>query len=205
MSSNKTFQRWQPPVAQPAPADPQLEQLRAEAREQARAAGHAEGYAAGYAAGLEQGLAEGRQRAADELAQNRAVWADLLDSLAAPLAELEQELLDQLLQLGCALARRVLRHELTVAPARIVELVREGVAALPATARQVTVHLNPLDLDLVRGSGPRGRGEARVELVADAGISRGGCRISTEASQVDLTLEARLDEALAQLRLGDEP
>ena len=120
----------------------------------------------------------------------------------APLAELEQELLEALLQLSGALARR---HELTVAPARIAELVREGVAALPATARQVTVHLNPLDLDLVRGSGPRGRGEARFELVADAGISRGGCRISTESSQVDLTLEARLDEALAQLRLGDEP
>jgi flagellar biosynthesis/type III secretory pathway protein FliH len=57
MSSNQTFQRWQPPVALPAPADPLLEQLRAEAHERARAAGHAEGYAAGYATGLEQGLA----------------------------------------------------------------------------------------------------------------------------------------------------
>ena len=201
MSNSNTFQPWQPPVPQPAPVDPQLERLRAQAREQAWAAGHAEG----YAAGLEQGLAEGRRRAAEELAQNRAAFADLLDSLAAPLAELEQQLLDALLQLGCALARRVLRHELSVAPARIAELVREGVAALPATARQVSVHLNPLDLDLVRGSGPRGRGDARVELVADAGISRGGCRISSEASEVDLTLETRLDEAFARLRESDAP
>ncbi|MDD3650276.1 FliH/SctL family protein [Immundisolibacter sp.] len=201
MSSN-TFQRWEAVSARVSEAvDPQLERLRAQAREQAWAAGHAEG----YAAGLEQGLAEGRRRAAEELAQNRAAFADLLDSLAAPLAELEQQLLDALLQLGCALARRVLRHELSVAPARIAELVREGVAALPATARQVSVHLNPLDLDLVRGSGPRGRGDARVELVADAGISRGGCRISSEASEVDLTLETRLDEAFARLRESDAP
>lgn len=193
--SNKSFQRWQ--AVSPAhgqAADPQLEA----AHEQARQAGHA----AGYSAGLAQGLAEGRQHAADALAGDATHLAALLDSLAMPLAALEQELLDNLLQLACALARQVVRRELTAVPTRIGELVREGVAALPPAARQINVHLNPLDIDLVRGISPRGRGDTRWELVADASLTRGGCRISSESSEVDLTLETRLGEVFARLLEG---
>lgn len=183
--------------AAPRPVDPQLER----AREQAQAAGHAQG----YAAGLAQGLAEGRERAAEALAEDAARLAALLDSLAAPLAELEQELLDNLLRLACALAKQVVRRELTAVPTRVGELVREGVAALPPAARQISIHLNPLDLDLVRGIGPRGRNDARWELVADASLTRGGCRISTESSEVDLTLETRLATVFARLLEGSGP
>ena len=193
--SNKPFQGWQAVSARLAETgNPALEQARAQAAEV--------GHAAGYAAGLEQGLAEGRQRAAEQLAGDAAQLASLLDSLAAPLADLEQELLDSMLQLACALAQQVVRRELTAVPARIGELVREGVAALPPAARQISVHLNPLDLDLVRTMAPRGRGDARWELVADPGLSRGGCRISTESSEVDLTLETRLSEVFARLLEG---
>lgn len=194
--SNKPFQGWQAvsPRAAQAVGNPALEQARAQAREL--------GHAAGYTAGLEQGLADGRQRAAEQLAIDAARFTTLLDSLAAPLANLEQELLDSMLQLACALARQVVRRELTAVPARIGELVREGVAALPPAARQISVHLNPLDLDLVRAMAPRARNDARWELVSDASLTRGGCRISTESSEVDLTLETRLSEVFARLLEG---
>jgi flagellar assembly protein FliH len=193
--STKAFQRWQV-VSPRAPhvVDPQIEA----AFEQARADGHAQG----YAAGLAQGLAEGRERAGAELAEDLERLAALLDSLAAPLATLEQDLLDNLLRLACALARQVVRRELTAVPQRIGELVREGMAALPSAARQITVYLNPLDMDLVRSISPRGRGDARWELVADAALTRGGCRISTESSEVDLTLETRLHEVFSRLLEG---
>lgn len=193
--SNKPFQVWQSvsPRATET-ASPAVEAARTQARE--------EGHGQGYAVGLERGLAEGRQRAGEELAADATRLTALLDSLAAPLASLEQELLDSMLQLAGALARQVVRRELTAVPARIGELVREGVAALPPAARQISVHLNPLDLDLVRTMAPRGRNDARWELVADASLSRGGCRISTESSEVDLTLETRLTEAFARLLEG---
>lgn len=189
--SSKPFQGWQSvSCASPQAVDPRVEQARQD--------GHAEG----YAAGLAEGLADGRQRAAVALADDAAHLSALLDSLAQPLAALEQELLDKLLQLACALARQVVRRELTAVPARIGELVREGVAALPPAARQISVHLNPQDLDLVRGISPRARSDAHWELVADAGLARGGCRISTESSEVDLTLEARLGEVFGRLLDG---
>lgn len=185
--STRAFQRWQAASAT-SPADPQeLERLREAARE------------AGFAAGLEQGLAAGRERIEAQQAADGERLAALLDSLAAPLANLEQELLDSLQTLALALARQVVRRELTAVPARIADLVRAGVAALPATARQITVHLHPEDTDLVRSLAPRGRTDARWELLADAGVQRGGCRISTEASEVDLTLDTRLREAFDRL------
>lgn len=193
--SNKPFQVWRSVSPRAAETvNPAVEAARAQACE--------EGHGQGYAVGLERGLAEGRQRAGEELAADATRLTALLDSLAAPLASLEQELLDSMLQLACALARQVVRRELSAVPARIGELVREGVAALPPAARQISVHLNPLDLDLVRTMAPRGRNDARWELVADASLSRGGCRISTESSEVDLTLETRLTEAFARLLEG---
>ncbi|WP_372696090.1 FliH/SctL family protein [Immundisolibacter sp.] len=185
--SSKAFQRWQAASAT-STADPQeLERLREAARE------------AGFAAGLEQGLAAGRERVEAQQAADGERLAALLESLAAPLVNLEQELLDSLQTLALALARQVVRGELTAVPARIVDLVRAGVAALPATARQITVHLHPEDVDLVRSLARRGRNDARWELLADAGVQRGGCRISTEASEVDLTLDTRLREAYDRL------
>lgn len=185
--SSRAFQRWQAASAAGA-ADPQaLERLREAARE------------AGFAAGLEQGLAAARERIEAREAADGERLAALLDSLATPLANLEQELLDSLQALALALARQVVRRELTAVPARIADLVRAGVAALPATARQITVHLHPEDMDLVRSLAPRGRNDARWELLADATVQRGGCRISTEASEVDLTLDTRLREAFDQL------
>ncbi|GAB4357196.1 MAG: hypothetical protein Kow0073_15090 [Immundisolibacter sp.] len=175
-----------------APDQQELERLREAAREE------------GFAAGLEQGLAAGRERSEAQRAADGERLAALLDSLAAPLANLEQELLESLQTLALALARQVVRHELTAVPARIVDLVRAGVAALPATARQITVHLNPQDMDLVRSLVPRGRHDARWELLADAGVQRGGCRISTESSEVDLTLDTRLAEAFDRLLEGGE-
>ncbi|WP_440940271.1 FliH/SctL family protein [Immundisolibacter sp.] len=185
--SSKAFQRWQAASAT-STADPQeLERLREAARE------------AGFAAGLEQGLAAGRERVEAQQAADGERLAALLESLAAPLVNLEQELLDSLQTLALALARQVVRGELTAVPARIADLVRAGVAALPATARQITVHLHPEDVDLVRSLARRGRNDARWELLADAGVQRGGCRISTEASEVDLTLDTRLREAYDRL------
>ena len=185
--SSKAFRRWQA-VGATSTADPQeLERLREAARE------------AGFAAGLEQGLAAGRERVEAQQAADGERLAALLESLAAPLVNLEQELLDSLQTLALALARQVVRGELTAVPARIADLVRAGVAALPATARQITVHLHPEDVDLVRSLARRGRNDARWELLADAGVQRGGCRISTEASEVDLTLDTRLREAYDRL------
>ena len=185
--SSKAFQRWQAASAT-STADPQeLERLREAARE------------AGFAAGLEQGLAAGRERVEAQQGADGERRAALLESLAAPLVNLEQELLDSLQTLALALARQVVRGELTAVPARIADLVRAGVAALPATARQITVHLHPEDVDLVRSLARRGRNDARWELLADAGVQRPRADACPEASEVDLTLDTRLREAYDRL------
>jgi flagellar assembly protein FliH len=65
----------------------------------------------------------------------------------------------------------------------------------------VRVHLNPDDAQLVRNALPQAEQDGGWSISEDPLIGRGGCRLSTETSRIDATLEARL-AALAATMLG---
>ena len=71
--------------------------------------------------------------------------------------------------------------------------------ASPVTATEtaVTVYLHPRDAELVHGSAAGG--EPAWKLVADDGIERGGCRVETRMSEVDATVERRVEMLRAAL------
>ena len=73
---------------------------------------------------------------------------------------------------------------------------------LPPAARQISVHLNPLDLDLVRGISPRGRSDVRWELVDDTSLTRGGCVVHSDIGSLDARIETQL-AALERALRGD--
>jgi len=56
----------------------------------------------------------------------------------------------QLVWLAGGIARHIVRRELKTQPDEIVAVIRETVALLPMTARDIRVHLNPEDAKLVR-------------------------------------------------------
>lgn len=181
---------WEPPVMGEAhaacigvPTARQIEQLQQQARE--------------------EGFAQGR---AEALAAVREPLEALLRALAEPLKDLDEAAERELLALVMAVARMVVRRELRTDPGEIVGCVREALAALPAAARRVRVHLHPQDAELVRSALrlEEGReGEHGFSLVEDATLTRGGCRVTTETSQIDATLETRLAAIAARL-LGGE-
>ncbi len=184
--------RWQQPdlVAPTAPLRTvrQLEALEDEAR--------AEGYT--------KGLAEGRAQAAAELATRIGEVEQLLDALARPLADLDAEVERQLVELAFAVARQMVRRELRTQPDEIIAVVRQALVALPAAARRVRVHLHPEDAALVRAALKPGEGghEHAWEIREDALLTRGGCLLSAESSQVDARLETRLGGIIAAVLGG---
>ncbi|MCK6370497.1 MAG: flagellar assembly protein FliH [Gammaproteobacteria bacterium] len=192
-------QPWQAPeVAAPergpgtTPAD-----LRA-AREQA----WQEGFAEGRAAGLEAARKEARATA--------AALEKALDTLTRPLGELDHRFHDEVVELVRAVVRAVLRRELRLDPSHLVEVVREGLAALPMAATEVTVRMHPEDAAAVRGCLSPDTATRAWHIETDPLIERGGCIIHTAQSQVDGRLETRLDRTIATMfddtrRSGDEP
>ncbi|MBK7251394.1 MAG: flagellar assembly protein FliH [Gammaproteobacteria bacterium] len=151
------------------------------------------------------GLAAARDEIAARLAeldQRIARFDAALAQLAAPLAHAEEDLGRQLAQLALVVAAQLVRRELRLDPAQVIAVIRDTVALLPAAAREVRVHLHPEDAALVRERLATPQAERAWTLIEDPVLARGGCRVSTDSSDIDARLETRLREATAHV-LGE--
>lgn len=150
--------------------------------------------------GWMQGLNEGRQAARGELRLQAERWQQLIRHFSQPLAALNEQVEEELLGLAFALARQVVGETLAAEPERVLTTLREAVAALPASSRHVRVHLHPEDVHLVRENLPSGD-DVHWQLIEDATITRGGCRLESGSARIDARVETRLAEAAQRLDL----
>jgi flagellar assembly protein FliH len=155
-------------------------------------------YAEAYAQGLAAGHAEGLARANSDVETLLQRFTNWLDALATPLAELDARVEHELVQLVIAMTRQLVRREVKADSGQIVGVVREALTALPSTARNVRVHLNPEDAQLVHERLSEPHGERAWRIVEDPLLARGGCRVTTETSQIDMSLDARLHQIFSQ-------
>jgi len=161
-----------------------------------------EGFALGHDAGVQAGR-QAQQEQVEEQKRQVQRLAVLCDQLAAPLHDLDDEVVQQLASLAAAIARQVLRRELKIQPEQIIGVIRETLSLLPVNAREVRVFLHPADAALVRERLVEGAAERAWSIVEDPVMSRGGCRVHTQTSSIDARIEARLSEAVAAV-LGDD-
>jgi len=159
--------------------------------------GFAQGHEAGIGAAREQ-----EQAASQQIQQDVQSLAAILDFMSKPIAALDHEVQRQLATLAGAIARQIVRRELKTHPDEIVAVIRETVALLPLSAREVHVHLNPEDAKLVRSCLAATSSDRAWSIAEDPIITRGGCRVSSENSIIDAQLEQRLGAVIAAA-LGD--
>jgi flagellar assembly protein FliH len=160
----------------------------------------------GFAEGREAGIAAVRQEEQAGLAEierRSRQLASILDFMAKPLADLDEQVQGQLALLAGAIARQVVRRELKINPDQIVAAIRETVSLLPMTARDVRVHLHPEDAKLVRARLAEATSERAWTITEDPILTPGGCRVTTEDSTIDAQVEQRIGAAIAAV-LGDE-
>lgn len=153
-----------------------------------------------YRQGYEKGYAAGRATAgahADRMAQLAAQFEQALKRI-------EHELNNDVLHLALTIAKQMLRETLRVRPDRIVPVVREALAALPHVNAHLHLTVHPEDAALLRSflEGELGHGGWRV--LEDPHIERGGCRVETNNSELDVTLETRWKRIVAALGQEDE-
>jgi flagellar assembly protein FliH len=186
------------PSAQDVAADqavlPTLEQIEA-LQQQAYEEGYSQGKREGFDFGHREALEEGRKAIVAKLARLDA----LLTTLDAPLKDLDDEVERELLTLVVAVVRQLVRREVRTDPAQIVGVLREAISILPVNSRNIRVLLHPEDAELVRELYAVSEGDQGWQIVEDPVVQRGGCRVLTEASQVDATLESRLHNLIAPL------
>lgn len=152
-----------------------------------------QGWSDGYRDGLEALEAAKRQFAQQVSAQ----VAQLVVAFQDELGGLEARLADTLVETAVTLARQVVRSELKQRPDCIAQVAREAMAAVVLSAGHLRLRVNPDDAELVAsGAGDDLKARA-VQLVPDAEIERGGCRVESDLGQVDASIATRWAHAAA--------
>jgi flagellar assembly protein FliH len=157
--------------------------IRAEAQQQGHAAGlaSAQRIIDAQAAAVVDTLRPVLQQISTEMTQVRQSW----------LAQWEQ----QAVELSTAIASRVIRCELSRQPNIPITLVAEALK-LVAGKPEIRVLLNPEDHrqlgDQIRSLAADMAGVCDATIVADASVTRGGCRIDTRHGTIDQSIEAQL-------------
>ncbi|MBL4744254.1 MAG: flagellar assembly protein FliH [Cycloclasticus sp.] len=175
-----------------APTAGDLEKVQQQTAQEASKKGYADGFAKGLKASEAQ------------IAKKVKSLESVIQSLAAPYEEFDERVENEIASLAIQIAKQLIRRELKADSGQVVGVVKEALAALPSSSQNIQLFLHPEDAALVKSALSLGEAdETRWKVVEDPVISRGGCRVSTDVSTIDATIENRLLAIIAQA-LGDE-
>jgi len=179
-------------IKQEAQRQAQLEseQIKQEAHWSAFDQGYRDGYQEGMAKAKEEGEAI-REMALDVLKQAE-------ESRRRTLASLEGDIIN----LAREIAERLLSAQLSLDPEIIFNVAVESLR-LVADRLQVVLYINPAELALYEKRKKELLSllpaKAELQVIADASIQLGGCRVETEHGRVDATVETRREALLKAL------
>jgi flagellar biosynthesis/type III secretory pathway protein FliH len=143
----------------------------------------------------------------DHVAQEREQARQLLARLAARVEQLNaarppiEELRQAAVELGIAIASRLVYHQIAVGAFGIEQLVRGALEQLQ-TKHAAVVHLHPDDLALLHkrlGDLAALHAEQPVHWRADARLARGDCKVQAGDLGVWSSMHQRLQQVRAQL------
>jgi flagellar assembly protein FliH len=175
---------------EPAPAE-------AAADFDARAAAERDAFAMGFAQGERAGAEAGMKRADAMLRR----LGETLDELAGLRRQILQQSERQLVELALAIARRIVRREIAVDGELLSALARVAIDRLGESA-SATIRLHPDDFARTAAQVERWAA-ARVQVVADPSIARGGCFVESPFGFVDASVDAQFQE-IARALVGEE-
>lgn len=175
-------------------------------RQDGQKAGHQVGEEAGMAEGLQKGEQQARDAMEQEIRETLATLQGAIGKLVEPTANQESAVVHEVVGLVVTIVEHVLQRELHYDSTQITQVVRGALGSLPPSAEGVRIHLNQRDVERIENL-RREMGEG-WQVVMDASMEAGGCRIETEDTIVDASTEQRLRQCVDQLTaefLHDEP
>ncbi len=158
-----------------------------------------EAFANGYAQGERAGFEAGTHRAEAMFRRLAATIEELTTLRRRMIAEGERELV----QLALAIARRVVQREVTVDHDLVMTIARVALDRL-GEGTAATIRLNPEDYRAVVALHGDAWAGVRVRVLADDGVTRGGCKVESDIGLVDGSVEAQFDSISRELLGGSE-
>ena len=175
----------------------EVQPLTLEELESIRQEAYNEGFAAGEKDGFRATTLKVRQEAEAALAVKLESLERLMGVLFDPIAEQDSQIEKAMVGLVEHIARQVIQRELVLDSSHIESVMREALKLLPLGVGNVRLYINPQDFEQVKAL--RERHEETWRIVEDAALQPGGCRVETEHSRIDATVETRISQIMAKL------
>jgi len=193
------------PEPEPEPEPPEMEEvpleevqpLTLEELESIRQEAYNEGFATGEREGFHSTTLRVRQEAEVALAAKIAGLEQLMAHLFEPIAEQDTPIEKSLVDLVQHITKQVIQRELTIDSTQIEHVMREALKLLPLGVGNVRLYINPQDFEQVKAL--RERHEETWRIVEDEALLPGGCRVETEHSRIDATIETRVARVMDKL------
>ncbi len=139
----------------------------------------------------DEGFAAGQREGAARVAQQANQLQDIVAALTENARQFDQSLADELLALALAISKQILGQALRVKPELTLPLINNLLIQSRLSPQRVRLILHPEDAAVVRETlGERLR-QSGCEVIDNAQLSRGGCRLETVEFDIDATLERR--------------
>lgn len=208
------FDVWALPSFDPEPPEPEpepeeileeieevpleeVQPLTLEELESIRQEAYNEGFATGEKEGFHSTTLKVRQEAEVALAAKLQALEQLMVNLFEPIAEQDTQIEKTLVELVKHVTREVIQRELAMDSSQIEHVMREALKLLPLGVGNVRLYVNPQDFEQVKSL--RERHEESWRIVEDEALLPGGCRVETEHSRIDASVETRITQAMDQL------
>jgi len=205
--------RFEPPEEEMIAPEPltaeDIEAIRQAAHEEGFNQGKEEGFTKGYEEGKAQGLTEGSEQGIEEgkekgLAEGKDTidslserWKSLIEQLNKPLANVEKNIEDQLLNLVVQLTEAVVLQEAKTNPDILIAAIATGIKALPSNEASTQIYLHPDDIKNVEQQfGEQHIRDSGWRLLPAPQVSPGSCQIENSTSNIDLQMKSRLKQVL---------
>ncbi|MFJ4145736.1 flagellar assembly protein FliH [Pseudomonas sp. NPDC089734] len=156
-----------------------------------------EGFATGEREGFHSTQLKVRQEAEVALAAKIASLEQLMGNLLEPVAEQDTQIEKAVIHLVEHIARQVIQRELQTDSQQIAHVLRDALKLLPMGAQNLRIFINPQDFGLVKAL--RERHEEDWKILEDDSLLPGGCRIETEHSRIDASVETRISLAISKM------
>lgn len=152
---------------------------------------------------FEQGYKESIEKAQSEWNSKINLMDSLLIALESPLKNIDLQIQEKSAELAIAIAKQIVRRELTLDSGQIVSVVKQAIELIPRDGQEINIHINPNDSSHINELFSNNEKTNKYNVIQDPTISMGGCKASTDYSLVDLTIDKQIATISAQI-FGDQ-
>lgn len=161
--------------------------------------GKAEGLLQGRAEGEKQGHEEGYKKGTDKAKNEIQQIQELNDGFAQSLLDIENVVGQNIIKLAVRIAEQVLHSSIKTHPEKILELIDNILHLNIDNTAALQLYVNPQDHELISKYIQNNPDTKLWRTIADASITRGGCKAQTALGDIDATIETRWRRVVSTL------